>query len=131
MKKLNLNDTIKVKLTDKGMDILKHRLDNLNDFIIKQGGSPIAPYIPEADSEGFTEFQLWKFMNIFGEHFENGMINLPIESLNIYIDDKYLVDIEKKLLTTNNSLFNIKNEVLISYIIGVIFGAAICLISLL
>ena len=37
MKQLNLNCTIKVKLTEKGKFIYFHRHDNLNDYLLKTG----------------------------------------------------------------------------------------------
>ena len=51
----NLNDYIKVKLTEKGINILR-----------KKYGSKFPINI---DDEGYTKFQMWDFARIFGEHF--------------------------------------------------------------
>ena len=50
----NLNDYIKVKLTEKGINILR-----------KMYGSKFPINI---DDEGYTKFQMWDFARIFGEH---------------------------------------------------------------
>jgi hypothetical protein len=58
----NLNDDVKVKLTDHGRDLLakKRRLTQ------------------QPDEAGYTKFQLWELMNIFGEHLYNGC-SIPFE----------------------------------------------------
>lgn len=54
MDKINVNQIVRVKLTEYGIDVFKARYDGLN---------------PEADSEtGCTSFQLWTLMNIYGPH---------------------------------------------------------------
>ena len=52
--KTNLNNYIKVKLTEKGIDILKQRYGT--DYPIN------------IDNEGYTKFQMWDFARLFGEH---------------------------------------------------------------
>lgn len=80
--KINLNERIKFKLTDYGKDIYYHQFDELNEFIKQHGGKPIEPTMPEVDEEGYTEMQLWCFMNIYGKHMEMGCNNV-LESLEI------------------------------------------------
>lgn len=91
MKKLNLNCIIKVKLTDYGKDIFYHQYDELNRYIKKSCGNPIKPRFPDVDSEGFSKFQLWDFMHVYGEYM---MMAAPevIKPLNIYIEDSDLED---------------------------------------
>ena len=86
MKKLNLNCIIKVKLTDYGKDIFYHQYDELNKA---SGRTIIKPQFPDVDSEGFSQFQLWNFMNLYGKHM---MLTMPevIKPLNIYIEDEDL-----------------------------------------
>lgn len=88
MKKLNLNDIIKVKLTPLGVHIFYHRYDELNNRIVKNGGQPLEPRMPRIDKDGFTEFQLWDFISLYGSYFRIGTLDQPIKDLNIYIDDK-------------------------------------------
>ena len=65
MIKINLNETVKVKLTDLGKDIFYHRFDDLNKYYGRQIAKP---RFPECDDEGYTKFQLWEFMELYGEH---------------------------------------------------------------
>lgn len=86
MKHLNLNIFIKVKLTDHGKDIFYHQYDELNSYLIKNGGTPIKPCFPETDADGYSEFLLWKFMQTYGKYIGMGAKNV-IEPLNIYFKD--------------------------------------------
>lgn len=65
IQKINLNETIKVKLTPYGAEIYYKQFDELN----KQYGREICkPQMPRIDKDGYTEFQLWHFMELYGEH---------------------------------------------------------------
>lgn len=57
---VNLNEYIKVKLTDKGKEIYRNYYHDIDD-----------KYVPtlNTDEDGYCKFQLWYFMRIFGEHF--------------------------------------------------------------
>ena len=94
MKKLNLNSTVKVKLTDYGKDIYYHQYDELNEQIKQLGRKPIKPHFPEVDKNGYTQFQLWYFMQLYGTHMQLGVCDNGIDGLNIYIDEKDLVEVE-------------------------------------
>lgn len=79
---LNLNDIIRVKFTDYGKDIYYHQHD---DFIEKYG-IPMSRSYPNVDEEGYTDIELWMFMQIFGSHYlKFGMANQTIEANTIYI----------------------------------------------
>ena len=65
---INLNDTVKFRLTDYGKDIFYHRFDEVNTKIRKRGGKLIEPNMPKVDSDGYTRMQLWQFMELFGPH---------------------------------------------------------------
>ena len=63
--KINLNEIIKVKLTPLGAEIYYKQFDELN----KQCGREICkPQMPRIDKDGYTEFQLWHFMELYGAH---------------------------------------------------------------
>ena len=65
IQKINLNETIKVKLTPYGAEIYYKQFDELN----KQRGREICkPKMPRIDKDGYTEFQLWHFMELYGAH---------------------------------------------------------------
>ena len=92
MKQLNLNCIIKVKLTERGKFIYFHRYDDLNDYLLKIGKTPIPPRCPEIDENGFTKFQLWYFMEIYGEHMTLGSPEEVIQPLSIFIEEEDLDD---------------------------------------
>lgn len=63
--RLNLNESVRVKLTDLGKDIYYHHYDRVNSSYGKQ---ICKPTMPEVDKDGYTTFQLWRFMEIYGNH---------------------------------------------------------------
>lgn len=77
--RINLNEFIKVKLTDLGKDIYYHQFDELNQ---QWGRIVCKPSFPKEDAEGYTKFQLWNFIEIYGEHFGMTKPNV-IEPLDI------------------------------------------------
>ena len=63
--KINLNEIVKVKLTPLGAEIYYKQFDELN----KECGREICkPQMPQIDKDGYTEFQLWHFIELYGEH---------------------------------------------------------------
>lgn len=77
--KINLNEVVKVKLTDLGKEIYYHQFDELNR---RCGKTVCKPSFPKEDTEGYTEFQLWNFVEIYGEHIGMAKPNV-IEPLEI------------------------------------------------
>ena len=77
--KINLNEVVKVKLTGLGKDIYYHQFDELNR---RYGRVVCKPSFPEEDAEGYTKFQLWNFIEIYGEHVGMTKLNV-IEPLEI------------------------------------------------
>ncbi len=76
--RINLNEPIKVKLTQLGKDIYYHQFDSLNKAI---GEEICKPSYPVEDEDGYAEFQLWDFMNLYGDFMGVGLPNVidPIE----------------------------------------------------
>lgn len=81
--RVNLNKNIKVKLTDYGKDIFYHRYDELNEA---RGRICITPRYPEVDADGYTRFQLWDFMNIYGQYMAFGNQKNVICPLEIVVE---------------------------------------------
>lgn len=79
-KEFNVNDYVKVKLTEKGKYIYYHQFDDINENIKKIGGILLNPIELKYDDEGYTEFQMWHLMQIFGEHLYNGC-KMPFETI--------------------------------------------------
>ena len=82
--KINLNDLIKVKLTPLGAEIYYHQYDEVNKKIKENGGTELEPMMPQIDKDRFTEFQLWHFIELYGEHIGVCKKNV-IEPLDIII----------------------------------------------
>ena len=89
--KINLNETVKFKLTDHGKDIYYHQYDELNERIKKRGGKPLEPRMPRVDKDGYTEMQLWCFIELYGNHIGMARPNV-IEPLEILYTDSYKKD---------------------------------------
>lgn len=82
--KFNINHTIKVKLLEKGY---KHLCNEHNKYILDTNNKKtIDDFEKEVDEDGFTTFQMWDFMNKFGEVSFNGF-DLYYET-NILINTK-------------------------------------------
>lgn len=81
----NINDKIKVKLTKRGKAILKNEVaDTMNMLKNLNFSDDYFPY-PE-DEDGYTEFQLWNFMRIFGSYFYIGSLLIIEKNEIIFID---------------------------------------------
>lgn len=81
--KINLNDTIKVKLTPYGAEIYYKQYDELNK---NTGKTVLEPRMPQIDKEGYTKFQLWHFIELYGEHIGMCKPNV-IEPIEIIVCD--------------------------------------------
>ena len=77
--RINLNEPIKVKLTDWGKEIYYHQHDRANQIA---GREICKPKFPKEDENGYTEFQVWCFMELYGEHMGMTLPNV-IEPLEI------------------------------------------------
>lgn len=73
----NLNKTIYVKLNDVGKDIYKNYIQNLNSNLSTE---------PEVDENGYTKFQLWDLIHIFGECIGLGL-QTPFDKNCIYFKE--------------------------------------------
>jgi len=81
--KFNINDSVKVKLTDLGKEIYYHQHNEINEYY---GKEMIKPKMPEVDEDGYTSFQMWCLMGIYGKHISIGF-NQPFET-NIILEDE-------------------------------------------
>lgn len=95
-KKLNINSNIKVKLNDKGIEILKNEYNALKKAYPTMFEKPFKP--PVVDEEGYTTMQFWKLFHYFGNQIYVGNDNLPFDN-DIKISSKNLEDIKSKSKT--------------------------------
>lgn len=77
--RINLNEPIKAKLTDWGKEIYYHQYDRINQIA---GREICKPKFPKEDENGYTEFQLWCFIELYGEYMGMTLPNV-IEPLEI------------------------------------------------
>lgn len=82
--KINFNEYVKVKLTQYGVDILRLRHESLDRQLKKNGYGELGPFKLEMDDEGYTKFQIWRLINIFGDYVHEGM-EQPFESDMIFL----------------------------------------------
>ena len=67
--KFNINNDVKVRLTQMGKDIFYHQYDELNKIY---GRIVCEPHYPRVDKDGYSRFQLHKLMEMYGQHLHNG-----------------------------------------------------------
>ena len=88
MKSFNINNTVKVKLTEHGKKMLER---DHNDFWGSRGILRDHPYIPkEEDEDGYVKFQLWNLMEELGKYCKLGCA-MPFDTV-ILIDENDLGD---------------------------------------
>ncbi|RYI30554.1 hypothetical protein EVU96_09060 [Bacillus infantis] len=69
--KLNINQQVKVKLNEKGKELLFNHYD---EFVL------------QLDQDGYYKIQLWKLMQVFGNHLHMGK-ELPFEAEIEVVED--------------------------------------------
>ena len=91
MKRLSLYKMIKVKLSSFGYDVYRDWAENLNKYMDKNLPSYLKecriPYIPKVDDEGYAEFELLDFIEIFGSYIDHGSVTSVLKDDSIYIDE--------------------------------------------
>lgn len=73
--RVNLNEEVKVKLTEYGMSILKEEHDLLNKFIEQRGGKGFGEFELRLDEDGYYSTQIWMLMSKFGHAMRMGIKN--------------------------------------------------------
>ena len=68
MTRINLNQIVRIQLTETGREILRQDTDKLNAWIRRENpvGTLIAYDTVIEDSGGWSRWQLWSVMQIFG-----------------------------------------------------------------
>lgn len=82
MKKINMNEGVKIKLTDYGLKILEDDFKRLKDNFpsITHKYTP-----PTIDKDGYTVMQLHCVMATFGQYFEMAMAEYPFDLDIVFI----------------------------------------------
>lgn len=76
----NLNQYFKVKLKPEGV---QHFMNEYNQYLPVDMRQPIEFFTRQADQEGYTKFQAWEFIKMFGNSIR--MWEQPIFNTNIKI----------------------------------------------
>ena len=76
---ININDYVWVQLTDIGKQVYYDFYDYYDRLSMSSFG---APELKE-DKDGYSAFQIWEFMQIFGPKTYMGMVGTPIKNNNI------------------------------------------------
>lgn len=69
----NINDYVLVKMLPKGFDIW---LASHNRYAPERWRKTLADLEAERDEAGYSKFQCWEFMQVFGPHMSLGMTGL-------------------------------------------------------
>lgn len=67
--KFNINDSVKVRLTEYGKRILAQQAKEF----FQETGISISALTPQEDEEGYSQWQLWTLMQSLGPHMGNGL----------------------------------------------------------
>lgn len=81
---VNINWYCKVILTEEGLKVLKRHWNNYGMFKLD---SEFNEYVENLkDKKGWYKFQLWDFMNIFGDNFHMGARSIIVNNnMKIYL----------------------------------------------
>lgn len=63
--KFNINECVRVRLTKTGKNILRKQFDSAHErmpHVFKEFA------LPKEDEQGFSEWQMWRLFETFGEH---------------------------------------------------------------
>lgn len=89
--RINLNEFVRVKLTGLGKEIYYHQYDDVNKIV---GKELCKPSFPKTDEDGYTSFQLWEFIQLYGSYMGMGFPNV-IEPLEIV----YQMEVEHEYIS--------------------------------
>lgn len=80
MLKININEKVRVRLTEYGKQCLAENYAKLS----MASGAPLSMPNPKLDADGWTEWQLWRLMQEFGQHIAMGL-PVPFEANEMLI----------------------------------------------
>lgn len=91
MRPFNINESVLVRLNDKGRAL--HRNDHLNFW--KSVGKHMPYTAPKEDKDGYSSWQLWSLMKAFGPHMGLGLF-VPFDA-EIQLNDPYSAQLEARI----------------------------------
>ncbi|MFD1179223.1 hypothetical protein ACFQ3W_23420 [Paenibacillus puldeungensis] len=91
MIKFNINNWVKVKLTELGKEIEKKNYEALNEMLKQYGSKYSDEFKLEVDENGYTSYQLWELFEKFGSHVGIGK-KQPFETEIILIEHRMFTE---------------------------------------
>lgn len=88
--KVNINEYVKVKLRESGINILRDHFEELNEMVLANGGKSLGVFQLNVDEEGYTKMQMHEFMTTFAPHMHMGF-DLPFDA-NIIVTNGTPID---------------------------------------
>lgn len=82
--RVNLNDNVKVKLTDEGIRELARQHAELRKHLIESGSNDIGEFVLKLSDDGFYTTQLWQLIKDFQDYFGLGQKTV-IENADIHL----------------------------------------------
>ena len=79
MYKLYLSDTVQVRLTKLGYEVLNNYLGNGSDYI-----NEVIIHTPQADENGLHSFEFWFLIKLYGDKLLDG--NQYFENFEVIVD---------------------------------------------
>jgi len=79
--KFNINEEVKVKLNAYGLNIYTEKMEKVNEWLNSVHGKCVKMEV-KIDENGYTKFQLWDLMHLFGPHMVLGM-DIPFTDTEI------------------------------------------------
>lgn len=73
----NVNNYVRIKLTDYGKEILRKRFDEMHEKFPKAFKKFRTP---KEDADGWSKWQMWDLMNTFGDYVSLGM-EVPFDTV--------------------------------------------------
>lgn len=80
MIEFNINNNVRVKLTDAGRAIVRADREETNAAIRNNGGTSEMPLTVKEDEHGWSTWQLWSLMQTFGPHVGLGCV-MPFDAV--------------------------------------------------
>jgi hypothetical protein len=77
--KMNINQYVKVRLTEKGKEILLNDHNRIDQQLKESGAKGLGTFILKLDKDGYYKDQLWNIMSVFGDYMLMGT-DLPFET---------------------------------------------------
>lgn len=81
----NINDLVWVVLTKDGIRVHNEHHEEIAKY--SNGTMDPKDYVPKIDMWGYTKYQMWELMHIFGDCLYNGSTTHPFKDNTVYFSE--------------------------------------------